>query len=69
MYVLNLETAPCRPHADEHPAINWKIRSASMGAAVRASDNDPFPLGHGVHSRELASGKLVLHSEKPTVRG
>jgi hypothetical protein len=50
--VLNLERPPGGLHADQHPAIDRKLRRASVRAAVTASDDDPLALRDRVQNRQ-----------------
>jgi hypothetical protein len=58
VHVLNLESAPGRLHADEHPSVNRKVRRASVRAAVGASDNHPLALANRVQSRQPRVGEV-----------
>ena len=61
MDVLNLERAPGGLHADQHSAIDRKVRRASVRAAVTASDNNPLALCHRVQNRQPRIGKVGLN--------
>ena len=59
--VLNLERAPRGLHADQHPAIDRKLRRAPVRAAVCATDDDPLSLSDGVESRQPRVGEVGLN--------
>jgi len=62
--MLNLEGAPGRLHADQHPAIDRRVRRASVRAAVSASKNEPLGLGDRIQNRQSRIGEVRLNFSK-----
>jgi hypothetical protein len=50
--VLNFEGAPGRLYSNQHSAIDRKVRRASVGAGVSATDYDPAALGDRIQRRQ-----------------
>jgi hypothetical protein len=59
--MLNLEGAPGRLHAYQHPAIDRKARHATVCAAVSASDNDPLAFRDRVQNRKPRFGEICFN--------
>lgn len=60
MDVLNLERPTGGSDADQHPAIDWKLRRSPVRAAIGAADNNPFSLRDRVQNRKLRIREVDL---------